>query len=112
MRQAGIIAAGGLYALRHHVDDLRWDHERARRLAQTLNRLPGIEVNADDVHTNIVIFDVDDQKGSGAEIEERLKRAGLLCLAFARHKIRLVTHRDLTDTDIDQAIQIFQKVFA
>lgn len=112
MRQAGIIAAGGLYALRHHVDDLQLDHERARRLAQTLNSLPGIGVNPDEVHTNIVVFVADDQKGSGAKIEERLKQAGLLCLAFARQKIRLVTHRDLTATDIDQAVQIFQKVLA
>ncbi len=112
MRQAGIIAAGGLYALRHHVDDLQLDHERARKLAQTLNSLPGVAVNPDEVHTNIVVFVVADQKGSGAEIEVRLKQAGLLCLAVARQKIRLVTYRDLTDTDIDQAVQIFQKVLA
>lgn len=112
MRQAGIIAAGGLYALRHHVDDLQLDHERARRLAQTLNSLPGIGVNPDEVHTNIIVFAVDGQKGGGAEIEERLKQAGLLCLAFARQKIRLVTHRDLADSDIDEAVRIFQKVLA
>jgi len=110
MRQAGIIAAGALYAIRNHVADLARDHQRARQLAEALSRLPGVTVNPDDVHTNIVIFSVDKQKGTGAELEERLRNEGVLCLALARQKIRLVTHRDLTAEDIDNATQVFQKV--
>ena len=62
MRQAGIIAAAGIYALRHHVDRLAEDHERARQLAAGLAELPGIALDADRVETNIVIFDV---RGTG-----------------------------------------------
>ena len=62
MRQAGIIAAAGIYALEHHVERLAEDHERARRLARGLAELPGIAVDADRVETNIVIFDV---RGTG-----------------------------------------------
>ena len=58
----------------------------------------------------VVIFNVDERKGTGAEIEDQLRREGVLCLAFDKQKIRLVTHRDLTDNDIDNAIQAFQKV--
>src|SRR5512144_1153404 len=67
MRQAGIIAAAGLYALEHHVDRLAEDHERARRLARGLAEVPGIAVDADRVETNIVIFDV---RGTGLTGEE------------------------------------------
>src|SRR5262249_40865735 len=58
MRQAGIVAAGGIYALEHHVNRLAQDHERARALARGLSELPGIALDADRVETNIVIFDV------------------------------------------------------
>ena len=67
MRQAGIIAAAGIYALDHHVDRLAEDHERARALARGLAELPGIAVDADRVETNIVIFDV---RGTGLTAEE------------------------------------------
>ncbi|MFB0515576.1 MAG: low-specificity L-threonine aldolase [Candidatus Neomarinimicrobiota bacterium] len=110
MRQVGIIAAGGLYAIRNHVADLARDHQRARRLAEALSGIAGVTINPDEVHTNIVFFRVAEQKGSGAGVEARLQAEGILCLALARQKIRLVTHRDLTDEDIDNAIQAFQKV--
>ncbi|HYC33900.1 MAG TPA: threonine aldolase family protein, partial [Gemmatimonadales bacterium] len=66
MRQAGIVAAAGVYALEHHVERLAEDHERARRLARGLAELPGIEVDAGRVDTNIVIFDV---SGTGLDGE-------------------------------------------
>jgi len=112
MRQVGIIAAGGLFAIRHHVEGLETDHRRARRLAKTLARLPGAVIDPEAVHTNIVVFAVEEDRGAGLEVQHRLEGAGLLCLAFGQQKIRLVTHRDLTDDDIQHAIQIFQKVFS
>ncbi|UCH63853.1 MAG: aminotransferase class I/II-fold pyridoxal phosphate-dependent enzyme [Fidelibacterota bacterium] len=112
MRQVGIIAAGALYAIRNHVDDLARDHQRARQLAEVLSKLPGIHINPDEVHTNIVMFGMDEQKGTGVEIEEQLRRKGLLCLPLAKQKIRLVTHRDLSDDDINNAIHTFQKVLS
>jgi threonine aldolase len=112
MRQVGIIAAGGLYALRHHVDDLARDHQAAQELATFLCRLPGITLSPEDVHTNIIIFTLDEMIGTANEVENRLKEKGVLCLALGKQAIRLVTHRNLTDENITNAIQAFQKVLS
>ncbi len=110
MREAGIIAAGALYAIRHHVDDLAADHRRARELADALALLAGVKLNPEDVHTNIIIFAVDDTLGTGADIESRFKSEGLLCFAVGRQKLRMVAHRDIDDQDVDRAIKAFRKV--
>ncbi len=106
MRQAGIIAAAGIYALTHHVDRLAEDHERARRLARGLADLQGIAVDADRVDTNIVIFDV---RGTGLAGDEFAARA------MASHKVRFsvigpttvraVTHLDIPPNGIDVALE-------
>ena len=78
MRQAGIIAAAGIYALEHHVDRLAEDHERARELARGLAELPGIDVDAERVETNIVIFDSHGTPLNGEEFARRtLEHAGV-----------------------------------
>jgi threonine aldolase len=110
MRQAGIIAAGGLYAIRHNVPDLAKDHQRAQRLAVALNQLTAVSINPEHAHTNIIMFSADGRLGTGLEIESQLRKAGLSCFALTGNEIRLVTHRDLTDEDIEQSIQVFQKV--
>ena len=110
MRQAGIIAAGGLYAIRHNVPDLAKDHEKAQRLAVALAQLSAVSINPDHVHTNIIMFSVESGLGTGLEVESRLRAAGLSCFALMANQIRLVTHSNLTDEDIDQSIQVFQKV--
>ncbi|MFC1481504.1 threonine aldolase family protein [Candidatus Neomarinimicrobiota bacterium] len=110
MRQAGILAAAGLFALKHQVDDLRLDHQRAKTLAECLANLPGILINPDHVETNIVIFTVDEDKFSGDEAEQRLRQAGVNCLAFSKQKVRLVTYRDLSAQDIEGALKIFKEV--
>ena len=111
MRQAGIIAAGGLFALDSNIGDLARDHDHAQRIARTLAGLPGIAIDPTEVHTNIIIFEVQDSRGSGAQVEQQLRQAGLAGLAFARQKVRLVTHRDLSAADIDRTISILKKVF-
>ena len=110
MREAGIIAAGALFALRNHVTDLADDHRRAKVLAEGLSRLPGVNIDLADVHTNIVILVVDEARGTGADLEAKLKAAGVLCFAVAADKLRLVLHRDLTDTDVEDALGAFRKV--
>ena len=110
MRQAGIIAAGGLYAIRHHVDDLKLANAWASTLAAGLGAIAGIQLNPADVHTNIVVLTVAAQWGTGAELQRQLHEAGLLCLTMAQEKVRLVTHRDLRESDIQKALKIFKKV--
>ena len=104
MRQAGIIAAGGLYALRHNVERLADDHGRARRLAEALAALPGLEVDLATVQTNMVFAGT---RGSGvpaAQLVERLAAEGVLCLDEAPWSVRFVTHLDLDDDDIEATL--------
>ncbi len=106
MRQAGIIAAAGLHALRHHVERLAEDHERARRLAAGLAGVPGIAVDADRVETNIVIFDVRGTGLSGDAFAERtLASHGVRFSVLGPTAVRAVTHLDVPPGGIELALQ-------
>lgn len=112
MRQAGILAAAGLYALEHHPDRLADDHAHARRLAEALAQVPGASIDPDQVQTNIVIFDVADPARDAAAVCAALKAEGVLCLPVAPRRIRLVTHLDVTREQCDQACAIIRTVLA
>lgn len=112
MRQAGIIAAGGLYALQHNVERLAEDHRRCRTLAERIERAPGLEVEPDKVETNIVFADT---RGSGlraVEIVKLLGERGVLCLDEGPTKVRFVTHLDVDDADIGAAGEIIVAAMA
>jgi threonine aldolase len=112
MRQAGIIAAAGLYALRHHVDRLVEDHVRATKFAEALSAIDGIRIDLDSVQTNIIVVDV---SGSGFSVDESvllLEQSGVLVVPFGRTTIRAVTHLDVDDDDVTKAISVFEKVFS
>jgi len=108
MRQSGIIAAGALYALDHHRARLADDHRRAQKLAAALAALPNIVLNPADVQTNLIIAAV--KNLPAAELAARLAQHGIAIQANNPQTIRLVTHLDLCDADIDQTIAILQKV--
>jgi threonine aldolase len=106
MRQAGIVAAAGVYALDHHVDRLADDHSRAKRLAEGLADA-GLPVEPEHVETNFVQLDVGPLGLSQAEALERLHRAGVgFSGTVHATRLRAVTHLDVTDEDIEQAIEI------
>ena len=100
-RQAGIIAAGALYALEHNRDRLVDDHTNARRFAEAAAELGGVTVDLASVQTNIVFFDVAD----APLFAERLRTAGVDTLALAPTRIRAVFHLDISDADTTQAIE-------
>ncbi len=100
MRQAGIVAAGALWALDHHVERLADDHEHARRLAVGLAGLPGVSLDAGAVETNIVVFQVPDAPGFCAGLLEHGVRMG----ALDDHTVRAVTHLDVDGEGIDAAL--------
>jgi threonine aldolase len=100
MRQAGIIAAAGVYALDHHVDRLAEDHLRARRLAEGLAELPGVGIDPATVDTNIVIAEVADPPGFVA----RLRDDGVLAGPGGAGTVRFVTHLDVDDAGIERAL--------
>lgn len=102
MRQAGILAAAGLYALDHHRPHLAEDHEKARRLAEGLAELPVFSLDPSQVDTNIVIFEV--TTASAAEVVETLEGEGVLLTPFGPNTIRATTHRDLSMTEIQRAL--------
>ena len=100
MRQAGIVAAAGLYALDHHVERLADDHARARRLAEGLAGLAGVEIDAATVETNIVIFAVPDAPA----FCQALRRDDVVLLALDDRRVRAVTHLDVDDAGIERAL--------
>ena len=114
MRQAGVIAAGGLYALDHMVDRLADDHDNARRLAAGLRKLPGLAIDRDDVQTNIFFLHLSPPAPSAIELSARLREQGVLCGAAKDGSpiIRLVTHYGIEQEDVDRALQIFEQALA
>ncbi|HEX5641593.1 MAG TPA: low-specificity L-threonine aldolase [Thermoleophilia bacterium] len=104
MRQAGVIAAGGLYALRHNVARLADDHRRARRLAEALAELPGLDVDLGSVQTNMVFAGTRGTGVPAAELVGLLAAEGVLCLDEAPWSVRFVTHLDVDDDDVEVAV--------
>jgi threonine aldolase len=98
MRQAGILAAAGLYALDHNIDRLAEDHRRARRLAEGLAEFPSLHVSMPD--TNIVFVDVEERLGTRFTTFLQSRGVGL----FGYDRQRWVTHLDVTDDDVDGAL--------
>jgi threonine aldolase len=108
MRQSGIVAAGALYALDHNVERLAEDHARARRLADGLAGVPGIELDPELVETNIVVFVVAD----AAEFCRRMEADGVRMGALDERTVRAVTHLDIDDAGIDLALEVARAVGA
>ncbi len=103
MRQVGILAAAGIIALEKGPGLLERDHRNAKRLANGLAAIPGIKIDPESVVTNIVIFDSAGAKLPVAEIVEKLRDRGVYAIGFGS-QIRMVTHLDIADTDIDAAL--------
>ncbi len=109
MRQVGIVAAAGLYALEHHIDRLKDDHANARLLARGLKDVPGIGIRLEDVETNMVFFEVPRAKASAQAVVAALREQGVLMNATSPSRIRCVTHLDVTQADIERAVGIVQR---
>ena len=106
MRQAGVLAAAVLHALDHHLDRLAEDHANARRLAQGLQDLPGVQCEMPE--TNIVFVDVAPERALG--VVERALAQGVRCTGL--YRLRLVTHLDVSQADVDRAIGVMRGVLA
>jgi threonine aldolase len=102
MRQAGVLAAGALHALDHHIQRLAEDHANARALAEGLQGLPGVTVT--QPQTNILFVDLAPERAAG--VVDRLKAAGVLCTGL--YKLRFVTHLDVGGDDIKRAVAILR----
>ncbi len=107
MRQAGYLAAAGIYALDHHVERLKEDHENARKIATALLDLPYV-TNIRPVESNILIFDLK-APHTPATFLEYLVNNGVVASAFGPQTIRFVTHLDVTPAMIDHTIEVLRK---
>ena len=105
MRQAGVLAAAGLFALEHNAKRLGEDHANAKRLADGLRSLPGIELPAPP-ETNIVIF----RRADAVAWTQALRARGVWLSAFSADTVRAVTHLDVTTRDVDEALAIMREL--
>ena len=118
MRQSGIVAAAGLYALEHHVARLADDHRRARHLAEAITAIPGLVCNLAAVQTNLVFFDIAPDHPRMAvpatartQLTAELRDRGVL-IAGGPYRLRAVTHLDVHDAGIEHAIAVLRAVMA
>lgn len=107
MRQAGILAAAGIYALDHHVDRLAEDHDNAQCLAQGLSNIPSVEIDPTAVQTNILFVDV------GTKFNDLADHMAARDILIDRDShLRLVTHLDVTKDDIEKVVREFKAFFS
>lgn len=107
MRQAGILAAAGLYAIAHHRERLADDHRRARRLAQALSGIDELSIDPADVETNILRIGV--RAGTPERWCEAAERRGVRIVPFGNDAVRAVLHLDVDDEDLSAAIAVFEE---
>jgi threonine aldolase len=110
MRQAGILAAAGIYALGHNVERLAEDHLNAKRLARGIADIGGLDIDVNAVVTNILYFRVHRAGLTVPMLLERLKTEGVLMLGTGANSIRAVTHLDVSKEGINRAVEVLRKV--
>jgi threonine aldolase len=110
MRQAGIVAAGALYALDHHIERLADDHRNAKIIGQAIADTPGLTLTPSKVDTNLVWFRIDPAAGNAKDITAQLKQAGILVHAVGPQKIRICTHLDVTQAQAERVAETLRKV--
>ncbi len=112
MRQSGIFAAAGLYALDRHLQRLAEDHRNARLIAERLAGSPRVRIDLATAQTNILVFELAPEAPDAATVVDRARERGLLLFAFGPRTLRAVTHLDVTGEQCAQAAEILLQVIA
>ena len=110
MRQTGIYAAAGIFAIDHHMARLVEDHENAKLIAKHLAASPRVRLDLGTVQTNIVVFHLAEDAPDGATVAARAKERGVLLFPFAARMLRLVTHLDVTRGQCEEAARTLREV--
>lgn len=110
MRQAGVIAAGGLYAVQNNISRLSEDHAKAKILAEGLNAIAGFEVDMYRVQTNIVIVDIAGIGLNAMAAVKKIAEHDVLCVPFGKTRLRFVTHLDVAEEDCRKAVDIIREI--
>ncbi|OYD09609.1 low-specificity L-threonine aldolase [Paludifilum halophilum] len=112
MRQAGAVAAAGIYSLQKMISRLQEDHQKARRFAESLSQLPGIKVNLETVQTNIVLFKIQDSRFTWRSFQHALQQKELLVSEMGFGRLRAVFHHDVPFSEVDKALAVVEDVLA
>ena len=112
MRQTGIIAAAGIVSLNNMKDRLKDDHTNAKHLAESISTLPGIEINIDYVVTNIIYFNYNHPDIQLSELIAKMKSLGILFNDYNGKHSRLVLHNGITKDDVENVIDVFNKLLS
>ena len=110
MRQAGVIAAAGIYALENNVDRLAEDHANAKFFAERIAEIPGVAIDPMNVETNLVFFDVDETGMTAAQVHDRLLEHGVRIGASGGMRMRAVTHLDVSRDQLAEAAEVLSSV--
>ena len=110
LRQAGFAAAACLYALDHHVDRLSIDHENARLLADSIAKIPGVNVDPESIETNLVFFEIDAHIATADQVSKALGERGVKIYALKPQLLRAVTHHDVDRAGILRAASVLKEV--
>ncbi len=110
MRQVGIIAAAGIYAIENNFNRMMEDHRNAKLLAERLKDLEGLKIDLESVQTNIVVIDISETKKTVEQFLKDLKEKGVLLVPFGKNKIRAVTHLDVNRNQILEAVEKFKEI--
>jgi threonine aldolase len=108
MRQAGVLAAAGIYALEHNIERLKNDHKNAQLIARTLAEVPWAEVDITTVETNILYFSTGSRKAEN--VVSALAKRGILSGAAGPHTIRFVTHLGISEEDTKEICTLLKKI--
>jgi len=109
MRQVGIVAAAGIYAIQNNRTSLAEDHKKASLLATGLSSMKSVSLDIETVETNIVVFDVNDGR-LALDVLQELSSKGVRMIPFGPKTIRATTHRDVSMSDIERALDVAQTV--
>lgn len=110
MRQAGVLAAGALYAVENHIERLAEDHRNAQVLAQAIADTPGLQLDQPDVETNLIWVQIDSDLGTAKEVQAALKQSGVLVHAAFAQTMRLCTHLDVSAAQAERAAEAIRQV--
>jgi threonine aldolase len=110
MRQVGILAAGAIYALDHHINRLVEDHQNAQLLAAAVRDTPGLRLDPDCVESNLVWFDVDPKLAPAPTIATRMREAGALVHVAGPRTLRVCTHLDVTSAQAVTAADLLRRI--
>ena len=110
MRQAGVLAAAGIVALNEMVDRLADDHANAKKLAEGLANMEGLDIDSKGIKTNIVYFEITREDLTAIDLVSRLNKKGIKILASGAGRLRAVTHYHISAEDIDVTLDTFSKI--